>query len=40
LQSGHDENLKNVRITRLPFMSAMLNVEPSIAGRVNCGAGS
>ena len=40
LQSGHDENLKNVKITRLPFVSAILNVDPSIAGRENWGAGS
>lgn len=40
LQSGHDENLKNVKITRLPFVSAILKVDPSIAGRENWGAGS
>ena len=40
LQSGHDENLKNVKITRLPFISAILKIEPSIAGRENWGAGS
>jgi hypothetical protein len=38
LQSGHDENLKNVRMTRLPLTSAILKVEPSIAGRENSGA--
>jgi hypothetical protein len=38
LHNGHVENLKNVNITRLPIMSAMLNVEPSIAGKENWGA--
>ena len=38
LQKGQEENLKKVRITRLPFISDILNVVPSIAGKLRFGA--
>jgi hypothetical protein len=38
LQNGQDENLKKVSITRLPFISDILNVVPSIAGKSRFGA--
>ncbi len=40
LQNGHEENLKKVRITLLPFMEDISNVEPSMAGSEISGAGS
>jgi len=40
LHSGQLENLKNVKMTRFPCMSDMLNVDPSIAGRENWGDAS
>jgi len=38
LQKGQEENLKKVSITRLPSISDILNVVPSIAGKLRFGA--
>ena len=40
LQNGHDENLKNVRITRFPSNFDISNKVPSMAGSIKFGAGS
>ena len=40
LQNGHDENLKKVKITLLPFIADISNVVPSIAGYEIGGASS
>ena len=38
LHNGHDENLKNVKMTFLPFMAAMSKVLPSMPGKTIGGA--
>ena len=40
LQNGHDENLKKVKITLLPFVDDISNMVPSIAGNEILGASS